>query len=108
MAIKKIKDKKVDEPTTKIRVTEDRINDANSLDVSFIEGNQNKANKEKILKEIEDKISYARQFYNDSAMSFNNLVQMFPSNIVASMFGFKKFEYFKAEEKEKEVPKVEF
>ena len=54
MAIKKIKDKKVDEPTTKIRVTEDRINDANSLDVSFIEGNQNKANKEKILKEKKD------------------------------------------------------
>ena len=60
------------------------------------------------LKDTEDKITYARQFYNDSAMGFNNLVQMFPSNIVASMFGFKKFEYFKAEEKEKEVPKVEF
>ena len=54
MAIKKIKDKRVDEPTTKIRVTEDRINDANSLDISFIEGNQNKANKEKILKEKKD------------------------------------------------------
>lgn len=60
------------------------------------------------LKDTEDKITYARQFYNDSAMSFNNLVQMFPSNIIANMFGFKKFEYFKAEEKEKEVPKVEF
>ena len=34
------------------------------------------------LKDTEDKITYARQFYNDSAMSFNNLVQMFPSNIV--------------------------
>ncbi len=60
------------------------------------------------LKDTEDKITYARQFYNDSAMGFNNLVQMFPSNVVASIFGFKKFEYFKAEEKEKEVPKVEF
>ena len=60
------------------------------------------------LKDTEDKITYARQFYNDSAMSFNNLVQMFPSNIIANMFGFKKFEYFKADEKEKEVPKVEF
>ncbi len=60
------------------------------------------------LKDTEDKITYARQFYNDSAMSFNNLVQMFPSNFVASIFGFKKFEYFKADEKEKEVPKVEF
>lgn len=60
------------------------------------------------LKDTEDKITYARQFYNDSAMSFNNLVQMFPSNIVAGMFGFKKFEYFKIDEKEKEVPKVKF
>lgn len=60
------------------------------------------------LKDTEDKITYARQFYNDSAMGYNNLIQMFPSNIVASLFGFKKFEYFKAEEKEREVPKVEF
>jgi LemA protein len=60
------------------------------------------------LKDTEDKITYARQFYNDSAMSFNNLVQAFPSNIIAGMFGFKKFDYFKIDEKEKEVPKVEF
>ena len=60
------------------------------------------------LKDTEDKITYARQFYNDSAMNFNNLVQMVPSNIVASIFRFKKFEYFKIEEKEKETPKVKF
>ena len=60
------------------------------------------------LKDTEDKISYARQFYNDSAMNFNNLVEMFPSNIIANMFGFKKFEFFKVEEAAKEVPKVEF
>ncbi len=60
------------------------------------------------LKETEDKISYARQFYNDSAMSFNNVVQMFPSNIVANMFSFKKFDYFKINEEEKDVPKVKF
>ena len=60
------------------------------------------------LKDTEDKITYARQFYNDSAMSFNNLVEMFPSNIVASMFGFKKFGFFKALEEEKETPKVKF
>ena len=60
------------------------------------------------LKETEDKISYARQFYNDSAMSFNNVVQMFPSNIIANMFSFKKFDYFKINEEEKDVPKVKF
>ena len=60
------------------------------------------------LKDTEDKITYARQFYNDSAMSFNNLVEMFPSNIVASIFKFKKYDYFEADEKEKEAPKVKF
>ena len=54
MAVKKLKDKKVDENTTKIRVTEDRINDAESIDVSFVEGNKNKINKEKILREKKD------------------------------------------------------
>jgi len=60
------------------------------------------------LKDTEDKITYARQFYNDTAMSFNNLVEMFPSNIVASIFKFKKYDYFEASEKEKEAPKVKF
>ena len=46
------------------------------------------------LKDTEDKITYARQFYNDTAMSFNNLVEMFPSNIIAGMFGFKKYQFF--------------
>ena len=60
------------------------------------------------LTETEDKITYARQFYNDAAMTFNNLIEIFPSNIVASMFGFKKYDFFKIDEKEKETPKVKF
>lgn len=52
MAVKKTK--KVTEDTTRIRVGEDRINDADSIDVSFVDGNQNKINKEKILKEKKD------------------------------------------------------
>ena len=60
------------------------------------------------LKDTEDKITYARQFYNDSAMNFNNLVEMFPSNIVASMFKFVKYDFFVAEESAKEAPKVKF
>ena len=60
------------------------------------------------LKDTEDKITYARQFYNDTAMSFNNLVEMFPSNIIASMFKFKKYQFFEAKEAEKETPKVKF
>ena len=52
MAVKKTK--KVTEDTTRIRVGEDRINDADSIDVSFVDGNQKKINKEKILKEKKD------------------------------------------------------
>ena len=54
MAVKKTKTKKVTEDTTRIRVTEDIINDAESIDVSFVEGNKNKVNKEKLLKEKKD------------------------------------------------------
>lgn len=60
------------------------------------------------LKETEDKISYARQFYNDTVLTYNNLREMFPSNIVASMFKFEAFEFFKTDENSKESPKVTF
>ncbi|MDD3341912.1 MAG: LemA family protein, partial [Bacilli bacterium] len=60
------------------------------------------------LKETEDKIAYARQFYNDAVLSYKNKLELFPSNIIASMFGFKPEEFFEASVKEKEVPKVEF
>ena len=73
-----------------------------------LKANENFLSLQNDLKETEDKITYARQFYNDSAMQFNNLVQMFPTNFIANIFGFKKFDYFKIDEKEKEVPKVEF
>ena len=60
------------------------------------------------LKEVEDKISYARQFYNDSVLMYNNKIEMFPSNLVASIFGFKKESFFEADEKEKENVQVKF
>ena len=73
-----------------------------------LKANENFMSLQNDLTDTEDKITYARQFYNDSAMSFNNLVEMFPSNIVASIFKFKKYDYFEASEKEKEAPKVKF
>ena len=60
------------------------------------------------LKDTEDKISYARQFYNDSVLTYNNKVEMVPSNIVANITGFKKGTFFEAEEKDKEATKVSF
>ena len=73
-----------------------------------LKANENFLSLQNDLKETEDKITYSRQFYNDSAMDFNNIVEMFPSNTIASIFKFKKFEYFKIDEKEKETPKVKF
>ena len=60
------------------------------------------------LKEVEDKIGYARQFYNDSVLMYNNKIETVPSNIVASMFGFKKETFFEADEKERENVEVKF
>lgn len=60
------------------------------------------------LKETEDKISFARQFYNDSVLTYKNKLEMFPSNIVAGIFNFKPEEFFEASESEKEVPEVKF
>ena len=60
------------------------------------------------LKDTEDKISYARQFYNDAVMKYQNKIEMFPTNIVAGMFGFKPEKFFEATEEEKETPQVKF
>lgn len=60
------------------------------------------------LSSIENKISYARQFYNDSVMRFNTYVQSFPSNIIARLFGFKEEEYFEIEEAETKPVQVNF
>ena len=73
-----------------------------------LKANQNFLSLQNDLKDTEDKISYARQFYNDSVLTYNNKVEMVPSNIVASMTGFKKGTFFEAEEKDKEAPKVSF
>lgn len=73
-----------------------------------LKANTNFLELQKDLKDTEDKISYARQFYNDSVLSYNNKVQMVPSNIVANLAKFKKADFFEASETEKETPKVSF
>lgn len=74
-----------------------------------LKANENFLSLQNDLKEVEEKISYARQFYNDIVLSYNNIVEMFPSNIIANMFKFKQEKFFEIEnEKEKEAPKVSF
>lgn len=60
------------------------------------------------LSETEDKISYSRQFYNDTVLMYNNKCEQFPSNIIAGMFNFKEADFFEVASGEREVPKVQF
>lgn len=60
------------------------------------------------LADTEDKIAYARQFYNQNVMDFNVKTQVFPSVIIANMFGFNEREFFKAEGEERADIEVSF
>jgi len=63
------------------------------------------------LQNTENKISFSRQFYNDSVTIYNTKLELFPSNIVASIFGakFKKSDLFEAESDEaRKNVKVDF
>lgn len=60
------------------------------------------------LSETEDKVTYARQFYNDAVTIYNNKRQMFPSNLVAGIFGFEEEALFDAVAGANEAPRVQF
>ena len=61
------------------------------------------------LTTTENKISFARQFYNDEANRLNVAVQTFPTNIIAGMFNFAKAEFFQLDDaSEKQAPQVKF
>lgn len=74
-----------------------------------LKANQNFLALQEELTSTENKISFARQNYNDQVLFFNNKTEMFPSNIIAGMFGFKKEVFFEIEDpQERVVPKVSF
>ncbi len=75
-----------------------------------LKANQNFLDLQTSLKDIEEKISYSRQFYNDTALKYRNKIEMFPSNIIAAMFSFKVSDapFFEASDNEKETPQVKF
>jgi LemA protein len=72
-----------------------------------LKANQNVSQLQEELTSTENKVAFARQFYNDSVMTYNTRTEVVPTNIVANMAGFKKEEFFEAPEEEKEVPKVD-
>jgi len=60
------------------------------------------------LEGTENRITYARNLFNDTAKEYNATVRRFPGNIVAAMFGFERKPYFEAEAGAEKAPKVEF
>ena len=74
----------------------------------YLKANETFVDLQNQLKDTEDKISYARKFYNDNALQLNNKIDMFPSNLIANLFKFTKVDFFKAAEAERENVKVEF
>jgi LemA protein len=73
-----------------------------------LKANQNFLALQEELTATEGRIAYARQFYNDSVLSYDNRRQAFPTVIVANLFNFESREYFEAEEQARDVPTVEF
>lgn len=74
-----------------------------------LKANQNFLALQEELTSTENKISFSRQNYNDQVLFYNNKIEMFPSNVVAGMFGFKSEVFFEVESKEERVaPKVSF
>jgi len=73
-----------------------------------LKANENFLHLQQELSAIEDKIAYARQFYNDSILSYNNKVKIIPGKIFAGMLGFKEREYLQIPTEAKAVPKIDF
>ena len=73
-----------------------------------LKANQNFLQLQEELTSTEDRISYARQFYNDSVLGYNNSIQSVPRNVLAGMFSFDKREFFETPPEETGPVKVQF
>jgi LemA protein len=73
-----------------------------------LKANQNFLNLQEELTSAEDRVAYARQFYNDSVLSYNTQIQKFPTVLLAGWFHFEKREFFDAAPEDTETPQVQF
>src|SRR5882762_7833406 len=73
-----------------------------------LKANQNFLSLQEELTSTENRVAYARQFYNDNVTKLNTRIQTFPTIVVAGMFGFKEEPFFEAPVEAKETPKVQF
>ena len=72
-----------------------------------LKGNEEVARLMEELTATENRIAFARQHYNDMVEKYNTAIQVFPKNIIASLFNFKRRDFFEMPEAEKAVPKVD-
>ncbi|MDO8365969.1 MAG: LemA family protein [Saprospiraceae bacterium] len=73
-----------------------------------LKANQEFLQLQETLTGLEESIQRARRYYNASARDLNNAVEVFPNNLVAGMFGFRKMDYFEVDEAETQNVKVQF
>lgn len=74
-----------------------------------LKANQNFLSLQEELTSTENKVSFARQFYNDQVLAFNTKIESVPTNIIANMFNFNQAEFFEIEDiEERKAPKVQF
>ena len=73
-----------------------------------LKANQNFLALQEELTATEGRVAYARQFYNDSVLGYNNKLQAFPTVFFAKMLKFQRREYFETDEAARQVPKVQF
>ena len=73
-----------------------------------LKANQNFLALQEELTATEGRVAYARQFYNDSVLTYDNKLESFPTVIIAKMFNFEPKEYFEAEDQARVAPTVEF
>lgn len=73
-----------------------------------LQASENFRDLQRQLEDTEDKIAYSRQFYNSNVLDYNTKVQVFPSNFIANMMGFRQEEFFEAEGEERKKVDVKF
>ena len=73
-----------------------------------LKANTNFVDLQNQLKETEDKISYSRQFYNDTVLKYKNEIETFPTVVIAGLFGFKQEQFFEANSNEKDNVRIQF
>lgn len=73
-----------------------------------LKANTNFIELQSTLKDIEDQIQKSRRYYNGAAREFNTAIAVFPTNLIAQIFGYKKVDFFEASEEEKKNVEIKF